>query len=345
MKKFTKANSTIAYKKLAVFGGAGAGKTIIALSAPGKKYVIDTEGGSLPYASLTDFEVLPTQSFGEIKEVIDGLYDNPPSEETSLIIDSGSIIWAGLQQAMLEKKLEKEGMQAKYGTERVQFSMADWGILKKWNKDIFNTLMALKCHVVCTFRESEQRDETTFKGTGVFNPEWEKNSPYTFSFVGRVHDRSLTFTKGRLAKDGQLIDIRGKNIPIPIVQNGQDLSKIWESLFGNEGPAQAAPTSLPSTESKDVGLIDKDPASLNLSRKIRSELAPKAGVSAKDLDLYCANKKMKDGSPFCVVGEDGKVHLSEIPADRLQWLADVLNSEKSREMLITRVNELKGAAV
>lgn len=337
--KFKSASTSAIYKKVAVYGGPGQGKTIIALSAPGKKLIIDTEGGSLAYSSLTPFEVLHTQSFGEIKATIDELSVNPPTEETTLIIDSASIIWSGLQQAMLEKLLGEKGIRAMDGTEKVQFSMASWGILKRWHKDIVNTLMSLKCHVVCTFRENELRDEVTFKPTGVYVAEFEKGTPYIFDYMGRIHDRKFKFTKGRLAHQGKLIDLIGKTVDVPKIESGSDLTKIWDAMFPIQEKATEAH---PRTNGDAPEILNKDTESLSLSRKIRSHYLPKYGINNDDFELYCSNKILKDGvTRLAVPGEDGKVHLSEVKPDMLKWLIDVLESESSRGSLIKRIEELK----
>ncbi len=336
--KFKAATTVSEYKKLAVFGGAGSGKTVLTLSGPGKKYVIDTESGTIPYASLTDFEIIHTQNFGEIKEAIDEFYLNPPSEESTLIIDSASMIWLGLQQTMLEKKMGEKGIKASEGTERVVFNQADWGIVKKWNHDIFNTLMTLKMHVVCTFRETELREDDGFKGTGEFVPQWEKNSPYVFSYVGRVAGRKFTFRKGRLAREGKLIDLIGKSVDIPEVKAGTDLPPIWEALFGKESakPERAHEVST----SADPKVLNKDPESLKLSHEIRSVVLPRSGISKADFEMYCVNKTLKDGVTKIVErGEDGMVHLSSVKPEVLRWLIDILNNNK--EVLVKRIEEIK----
>lgn len=337
--KFKPAVSQTVYKKLAVFGGPGQGKSILALSAPGKKMVIDTEGGTLPYAGLTNFEVQHTQSFGDIKETVDELSSNPPTEETSLIIDSGSLIWAGLQQAMLEKKMEEKGLKASMGTEKVQFVLADWGILKKWNNNVMNTLLTLKCHVIVTFRENEVMDETTFKKTGVFIPTWEKNTPYVFDFVGRISNRKFTFTKGRRADGSKLVDLIGKSVDLPTIQNGSDLPKIWESLFGANQPKPEA--AHPVTSDKPASL-EKDPQSESIAHEIRSKLLPKFGISNEDFENYVKNKILKDSvTPLVKPDENGKIHLSTISVEHLKWLVDVLEGEASRMALLKRIEELK----
>lgn len=336
--KFKPAVSQTAYKKLAVFGGPGQGKSILALSAPGKKMVIDTEGGTLPYAGLTSFEVQHTHSFGDIKDAVDELSSNPPTEETSLIIDSGSLIWAGLQQAMLEKKMEEKGLKASMGTEKVQFVLADWGILKKWHNNIINTLLTLKCHVVVTFRESEGMDEITYKKTGVFSPQWEKNTAYAFDYVGRISDRGFTFTKGRMAEGSRLVDMVGKRITIPTVVEGKDLPLIWQALFGL---SQAKPEAAHPVVAEKLENLQDDVDSLKIAHEIRSKILPKYGISNDDMELYIVNKTMKDGSPLAIKGEDGKVHLSNIKSEVLKWLVDVLEGEASRMALLKRIEELK----
>jgi len=201
--------------------------------------------------------------------------------------------------------------------------------------------MALKCHVVCTFRESEVRDEVTFKGTGVFNPEWEKSSPYTFDFVGRISARNFTFTKGRMAKDGKLIDLIGRAVAIPTVHEGKDLPLIWKNLFGDESgkPTEAHPSA--SGELKDVEKLDKDPEATKLAHKIYSNLLPISGILFEDLSLYLLNKKTPEGDSVAKLGEDGKLHLSSISMKYLNWIADVLEDNEKCGKLKAKILELR----
>lgn len=337
--KFKPALQQSTYKKLAVYGGPGSGKSILSLSAPGKKLVIDSESGTLPYASLTSFEVINTQSFGEIKDTVDEIAANPPSEETTLIIDSASIIWSGLQQACLEKKMQEKGLRAVDGTEKVTFTLADWGTLKRWHKDILSSLMSLKCHVVCTFRENEVMDSKTFEKTGVFVPEWEKNSPYTFDFVGRVNRRKLTFTKGRMAKDGKLIDLIGKSIDLPTIVNGSDLPSIWTSIFGEQEKPVAAHAE--ATPSNDTASLEKDPEVLRLSKDIRSRLLPKRQISSEDIEAYLKSKTNSYGERLAIEGKDGKIHLSEMAIKNIKWLHGILEDDAKSMQLIGKIKEVK----
>lgn len=336
--KFSPAKSIKLYRKLAVYGGIGVGKSILGLSSPGKLLVLDTEAGTIPFASLRPFDVLHTQAFGDVKGVIDDLASNPPAEETTLVIDSASIIWAGLQQAMLEKKLTVAGIKAMDGTEKVQFAMADWGILKRWHSDIMNTLMSLKCHVVCTFRESEVRDETTFKGTGEFVPQWEKNTGYVFDFVGRVNKRTFTFTKGRLAIDGKLIDLTGKKVKIPDVKDGADLPKIWEALFGagEYVPNGAAPV----PQATPAAILESDPEAIRLAHELHKTHIPKAGIAEADLTVYLLNKEV-DGKKIATLSADGKFHFGDMAPKWLNWLIEGLEDPARRMQLIKKIQDIK----
>lgn len=346
--KFTKAESAKRFIKAAFYGAAGSGKTIAALSAPGIKKMIDTDGSGPAYAALADFEIMPTQSFGEIKETLDDLVLHPPKEETTLIIDSASLIWQGLQAAMLEKKLGEKGIRVMEGTEKVQFSLADWGILKRWNRDIFNGLMTLKCHVVCTFRETETMEEfidergcKNFRKTGVYVPQWEKDTPYIFDHVARLVDRKAAWTKGRRVEDGKLIDMTGRKTEIPTVSTKEDLPKIWQALFGvqTEKPTQANPLMPQSTPLA----LEKDPEACRKGHFIRSQLLPKYGISDDDLQLYLHQKTKKDSEDlfFDLDIVDNRFHLSKQEVAKLDWLINVLESEKSRMMLLQKIEELK----
>jgi hypothetical protein len=71
-KMFKAPTATRPRVKALVFGASGVGKTYLALSAPGKIAMIDTEAGSSFYSNrgLTDYDVLHTKSYRDVKDAI-----------------------------------------------------------------------------------------------------------------------------------------------------------------------------------------------------------------------------------------------------------------------------------
>ena len=169
--------------KCLVYGPSGVGKTYLALTAPGKVAVIDTEGGTAFYANragLSEFDVLPTKTFNDVTRAIAYLRDHPGEYET-LVIDPVTVLYETLQDAaQLRRARVRNDADA-------ELEMLDWNAIKRAYKALMTDIINLPMHVIVTARE---RDETVKQGrefvkVGV-KADAEKSTPYYFDTIVRL---------------------------------------------------------------------------------------------------------------------------------------------------------------
>jgi len=186
--------------KTLVYGASGVGKTYLALTAPGRVAVIDTEGGTAFYANrvgpkgLSAFDVLPTKTFAQVEAALVYLRANPGQYET-LVIDPVTVLYETLQDAAQDRRAE-----VRRNTE-ADLEMLDWQRIKRAYKRLMTDLVNLPMHVVVTARESDLTEERT-TGSGRkervkigHKPDAEKSTPYYFDTLLRL----VPVAKGREA--------------------------------------------------------------------------------------------------------------------------------------------------
>lgn len=169
--------------KALIYGPSGIGKTYLALTAPGRVAVIDTEGGTAFYAGrtgLSDFDVLPTKTFHDVTEAVAYLKAHPDVYKT-LVIDPVTVLYETLQDAAQVKRADKRH------DPDADLEMLDWQRIKRAYKSLMTELVNLPLHVIVTARE---KDETERRGgeqvkVGV-RPDTEKSTPYYFDAIVRL---------------------------------------------------------------------------------------------------------------------------------------------------------------
>lgn len=195
---FRPAEAVVPRVKCLVYGQSGVGKTYLALTAPGKVAVIDTEGGTAFYAGrsgLSAFDVLPTKTFNDVTRAIAYLAAHPGEYET-LVIDPVTVLYETLQDAAQSKRAEK-----RHNSE-ADLEMLDWQRIKRAYKALMTDLVNLPMHVIVTAREKDDEegsgDNRRKVGT---KPDAEKNTPYYFDtvvrLVARGQERKAEVTKDR----------------------------------------------------------------------------------------------------------------------------------------------------
>lgn len=169
--------------KCLVYGPSGVGKTYLALTAPGKVAVIDTEGGTAFYANragLSAFDVLPTKTFNDVTQAVAYLKSHPGEYET-LVIDPVTVLYETLQDAAQVKRAGRRN------DPDADLEMLDWQRIKRAYKALMTDLVNLPMHVIVTARE---RDDTEQRGREMVKigtrPDAEKNTPYYFDTVIRL---------------------------------------------------------------------------------------------------------------------------------------------------------------
>lgn len=180
---FRPAEQVVPKVKCLIYGQSGVGKTYLALTAPGKVAVIDTEGGTAFYANrsgLSDFDVLPTKTFNDVTNAIAYLKAHPGEYET-LVIDPVTVLYETLQDAAQVRRARARN------DADAELEMLDWNAIKRAYKALMTDLINLPMHVIVTARE---RDETVKQGRefvkiGV-KPDAEKSTPYYFDTIVRL---------------------------------------------------------------------------------------------------------------------------------------------------------------
>jgi hypothetical protein len=175
------------YLKIALSGEGGSGKTRTILSFP-KPCVIDTEKGTLPYKGKYDFKVKVLNRWKQLDWILKWLRANPGIYET-LAIDSATIFYLDLIQDIVDI------IKNKYGREIM--SPGDWQIQKRRWAAFLNQLVELPMHVILSFREKAEYEDTISKAgeevrkkTGNFMPEADKQTEYLFDLGYRCHTES-----------------------------------------------------------------------------------------------------------------------------------------------------------
>lgn len=186
--------------KALIFGASGVGKTFLALTAPGRIAVIDTEGGTAFYANrvgpkgLSEFDVLTTKTFAQVEQAIVYLKANPGSYET-LVIDPVTVLYETLQDAAQDRRAEvRRNAEA-------DLEMLDWQRIKRAYKRLMTDLVNLPMHVVVVAREADLTEERVGSNGRKervkvgFKPGAEKDTDYYFDTVIRL----VPASKGREA--------------------------------------------------------------------------------------------------------------------------------------------------
>lgn len=179
--------------KCLVYGAPGIGKTYLALTAPGKIAVVDTEGGTAFYpdrvggrGGLHAFDVLPTKTFAQVESALDYIKTNPGQYET-LVIDPVTVLYETLQEAAQVRRQAANKRRGHGDTEDADLEQLDWQRIKRSYKRLMTDLVNLPVHVFVVAREKELSEERggTRRVVG-FKPDAEKSTAYYFDTVIRL---------------------------------------------------------------------------------------------------------------------------------------------------------------
>jgi len=172
------------YLKIALSGEGGVGKTRAALSFP-KPCVVDTENGTEPYRKNYEFKKKFANRWRHLDSLMAWLRGHPGVYET-LIVDSGTVFYLDLIQDIVDFIKNKRGNEI--------MTPGDWGVQKRRWAAWMNQLVELPMHVILSFREKPEYEETTNKRgeevrkkTGNYLPEWDKQTEHLFDLCFRCY--------------------------------------------------------------------------------------------------------------------------------------------------------------
>jgi hypothetical protein len=172
---FQQATLTAQNIKVCLYGPAGSGKTVAALTFP-RAAVIDSEGGTLLYRGrdgIAPFAVLDAKTMPQLDDAIQFIRTDNGATFDTLVIDPISTFYDVL----------KDAKQAQKG----EITFKDWARINTTMKTLYTKLSNLPVHVVITARQSDvyETQGSDFKRVGV-KPESDKAMPHLFDFVIRM---------------------------------------------------------------------------------------------------------------------------------------------------------------
>lgn len=195
--------------KLLLYGGAGVGKTVLALTIPygGKVALLDLEDGSNFYghsSSIPAFNVLRTRSYREITQALDYLAHDK-HDYGAVVVDPISVLWNVIVDA---------GSDLDKAT-----SMRQWGMIKRKMDGIYRQIVGLPVNVTVIARSKDE-----YKGDEKVGEkaDAEKNLPFLFDVVLHLNvtqdgKRWASVTKDRTNTLGRRVDNLTPDIFGPIL--------------------------------------------------------------------------------------------------------------------------------
>lgn len=178
--------------KCLVYGASGIGKTYLALTAPGRIAVIDTEGGTAFYpdrvgkGGLHQFDVLPTKTFAQVESALEFLRTSDHEYE-SLVIDPVTVLYETLQEAAQVRRQDANKRRGRGDTEDADLEQLDWQRIKRSYKRLMTDLVNLNLHVFVVAREREVSQERNGRQVVIgYRPDAEKSTSYYFDTVLRM---------------------------------------------------------------------------------------------------------------------------------------------------------------
>ena len=172
--------------KICIYGGTGSGKTILALTFPGLRY-IDMEGGVDWYIGRKvlpeqhdDFMLLQTSKAAEVLKAIDAIEAEiieDPTLELTVVIDPVTVLWEAIQNGFMEmlKKRAKTPQQKA----DVEIKFQQWRKVKTPYKNAITKLINMPVNLVLVGREGYiyemKGGELIQVGTKIAT---EKDTPY-----------------------------------------------------------------------------------------------------------------------------------------------------------------------
>lgn len=297
--------------KILLVGSFGSGKTYGGLTFP-RPAVIDSEGSVDLYGNEFEFVSVPTKSLkealGAINEVMRGKVEVAGKPCDTLVIDSLSSFYDGVQHAMMRP----DG----------SIDMQAWGLIKRKYAEFIDTLYhKTDVHVVATARVKPKFSaDKTDKKTGELLQDGEiidcdKKVPYAFDLVFWL---SIDANGKRTAKVMKSRGIFSKELPQGKVIDGGFSWSVVEAVLNKHKTGPARNTGKISEE-----VLEQDAAMLNpvnhtdaLRAAYEALIAWKPETSKKE----AAEEMLRTIAIEMEIAEKEK--LADLTPGQLTWLAE-----------------------
>jgi hypothetical protein len=186
--------------KILIYGESGTGKTVTALSLPGRKLVIDGEQGCTAYAGSYDFDLpagndgkpLTTDDPQELERIVDDLLIDP-GPYTVLVIDPLTTFYTrsiDLADSSLRPRAESVAIARRRELTAYDSAMnpGAWGAIKRHFARLFSKLRRLDMAVIVTCREKTTLEPTPDGGfrKGDAVPDGDAKWRHEFDYVLRL---------------------------------------------------------------------------------------------------------------------------------------------------------------
>lgn len=163
--------------KMLLFGYAGVGKTVFALSHPGTGYLIDFENGASQYAEMFDtIKSVRINKWQEFDAAIDWIAKNA-EKHSFIVIDSETAYW---DQMMYDRSVS----ESRAGKEITALNFADWGVVKKIDSNLHQRLKNLDMDVIAIAHEKPVVNSNDF--VNGYIPACNKTLPHSFDVTVRM---------------------------------------------------------------------------------------------------------------------------------------------------------------
>jgi len=216
--------------KVLIYGDSGTGKTVTSLfvgSKYGKIALFDLDGGADLYGNRYNFSVLKSTNLKEIKEGISYIVQNPKEFQT-IIIDPLTIYWDLVQRYWSDVFIERNKGHKANKYEFYDFGPKEWAVIKTSYKNIFNDIIPLDMHIICTARETVKmkRMGNEYVSDGV-KYDAEKNTHYSFDTVVKLYknqEKHMAYSdKDRTSKMPNVpFEMNKKNILKYFIDNSRE---------------------------------------------------------------------------------------------------------------------------
>ncbi len=175
MSLFALAEPVASRLKMLVYGPAGSGKTITALSFPDVA-IIDTEKGTDHYGKYKKFYRIQTNDPIVVKSALDELINNPGNIKT-IVIDSFSVLYDKIINNYESKQ------KIKLGKPDYVIQPNDYRFINSECRNIVDKLLALDMNIIVTCRIKPKYAEGQFMQVTGSRPDGPKDIEHWFDTV------------------------------------------------------------------------------------------------------------------------------------------------------------------